>query len=74
MQDESTQKEPTVSFRLGTQTLERLDRFCATSDITRSQLLRRLIGSFEPLKNHSEATSEEEKPYEYPKWLFGSRQ
>jgi hypothetical protein len=41
----------TTSFRIGSSWLEKMDYYCRNEDISRSQLIRKLISGFEPLRN-----------------------
>jgi predicted DNA-binding protein len=53
----------TTSFRIPDTLLRKLDRYCENHDITRSQVLRKLIASFEPIQN-----TESPPPMYYPQW------
>jgi hypothetical protein len=47
-------KHQTVSFRIGVERLQNIDHFCDECDITRSQLIRKLISSFKPAQKHQQ--------------------
>jgi hypothetical protein len=43
--------DTTTSFRISSSLLEKMDYYCRNEDISRSQLIRKLISGFEPLRN-----------------------
>jgi len=46
-------KPAVSSFRLPENLLRVVDSYCEESDLTRSQLFRKLLKNFEPLKDHA---------------------
>jgi hypothetical protein len=55
--------DTTTSFRISASFLARMDHYCRAEDISRSQLIRKLLYGFEPLKNVQVPTQT------YPQWL-----
>lgn len=54
MKNAKHQEDTTVSFRIGVEKLQGVDNYCNEIDLTRSQLLRKLISSFKPVQKTSE--------------------
>ena len=50
MNDMETKKPAVTSFRLPEKLLRVVDDYCETEDVTRSQLLRKCLKNFEPIK------------------------
>jgi predicted transcriptional regulator len=53
----------TISFRIPDALLRKLDHYCESHDITRSQILRARVAGFEPLQK-----IENPAPFSYPQW------
>jgi hypothetical protein len=63
----------TANFRLPLDTLRKLDSYCAATDITRSQLIRRLITGFEPLKQITDNQQPNQNHLSYPGWFVNEQ-
>ena len=72
LKPQKTHPDATANFRLPVPTLRKLDSYCAATDITRSQLLRRLIANYEPLQQMTDEQQPENTPLplKYPGWLI----
>jgi hypothetical protein len=66
-QIDRTKDTTTTSFRISSSLLDKMDYYCRSEDISRSQLIRKLISGFEPLK------SLEMPKQKYPQWSSRSK-
>jgi hypothetical protein len=64
--DQQSTTNGITSFRLPEETIRKMNAYCRNCDLTKSQLLRRLLASYEPLKHQ-----EPEPPKQT--WLVNQR-
>ena len=63
-------RDATISFRLPIDVLGKINSYCAGNDVTRSQLLRRLISDYPPIK---ESPAEPEPEPKTNGWFSGNK-
>jgi hypothetical protein len=61
--------DASANFRLPLPVLKKLDNYCASQDFSRSYLLRKLITTYEPVKQMPDDLPGSTEALSYPGWL-----